>query len=147
VSGAGSEAATGSYGAPLAYCYPATECRDETLVGLFCRGHAPVTGPYSIGSDHWPGVSKVLEECGELGQVLGKLLALNGATAHWDGSDLRLRLVEEVADVYAALDFLCEANGLDRLFIDGRVQAKRALFRRWHQEQGATAKGRRSDDA
>lgn len=31
-------------------------------------------GPFSIGSTTWPGVSRVLEELGELGQVLGKLI-------------------------------------------------------------------------
>jgi hypothetical protein len=34
--------------------------------------------PFAIGSDAWPGTSKLLEEQGELVQVLGKLMATGG---------------------------------------------------------------------
>jgi len=38
------------------------------------------SGDFSIGSAVWPGVSKVIEEMGELQQVLGKLIAVAGDT-------------------------------------------------------------------
>ena len=72
------------------------------------------TGPYSIGSDHWPGMAKALEETGGFAQVCGKIMAANGAELHWDGSNLRQRLVEELADVEAAIAFLLGANGIGR---------------------------------
>jgi hypothetical protein len=46
-------------------------------------------GPYSIGSTVWPGLSKLVEEMGEVGQVVGKLIATGGDPAHRDGTDLR----------------------------------------------------------
>lgn len=92
-------------------------------------------GPYSIGSNHWPGVSKLIEEAGEVHQVLGKLIATGGKSAHWDGSDLRERLQEELGDLMAACIFVMEANSLDEKTIKSRSADKLALFHRWHVEQ------------
>src|SRR5580692_6487701 len=90
------------------------------------------SGDFSIGSKVWPGTSKVIEEMGELQQVLGKLMATAGDTQHWDG-DLRKRLVEEIGDVTAALLFFQEENLEDvALDIIDRVQKKLVLFRQWH---------------
>jgi hypothetical protein len=74
------------------------EIRDR--IGSLING----SGDFSIGSKVWPGASKVIEEIGELMQVLGKLIAVAGDTKHWDG-DLRPRLVEEMGDLTAALMF------------------------------------------
>lgn len=93
-------------------------------------------GPYSIGSDHCPGLSKLAEEAGEVGQVVGKIIGAGGLGIHFDGSDLRVRLTEEVADVVAAAEFVIEANGLDREAFRARVEAKLARFRGWHTDQG-----------
>lgn len=93
--------------------------------------------PYAIGSDHWPGVSKLIEELGELEQVLGKLIATGGETAHWDGSDLRRRFVEEIGDVLAACRFFAHEN-LDpeeNIAISSRQRQKERTFRQWHAEQ------------
>lgn len=89
-------------------------------------------GPYSIGSDLWPGLSKLVEECGEVVQVVGKLIATGGDASHWDGTDLRERLTEELADLMAAVVFVSEANGLP---MADRAGAKLELFRKRHQEQ------------
>lgn len=35
-------------------------------------------GPYSIGQGHWPGLARLIEELGELQQVLGKIMACGG---------------------------------------------------------------------
>lgn len=94
-------------------------------------------GAYSIGSDLWPGTSKLIEEMGELGQVLGKLIALNGGTDHWDGTDLAERLDEEIADVLAAIGFFVTVNGLSWADINLRADDKKALFHRWQTEQEA----------
>lgn len=93
-------------------------------------------GPYSIGSDRWPGLAKVAEECGEVIQVAGKIIAANGESAHWDGSDLRRRLEDEIADLRAAADFLILRNGLDEDRIRHRAGDKLVLFEGWHREHG-----------
>lgn len=108
------------------------------------EGLSEAAGPYSIGSDHWPGLSKVVEEMGELGQVLGKLIALNGATEHWDGTDLRERLHEEIADLSAALAFFEQHNSLNSEVISERTVRKNALFQAWHAEQSRTMAALRS---
>lgn len=93
-----------------------------------------IAGPFSIGSDCWPGLAKVVEECGELMQVLGKLIATNGETVHYDGSDLRERVMEELADLDAAMIFFTVYNGLDHLGMEKRSEQKLDLFTQWHTE-------------
>jgi NTP pyrophosphatase (non-canonical NTP hydrolase) len=90
-------------------------------------------GPYSIGSDVWPGLSKLIEECGEVIQVAGKLLGANGDPNHWDGSDLRLRLQEELADLTAAIQFVEHRNDLDGGVIWDRTHSKLRKFDTWHE--------------
>jgi NTP pyrophosphatase (non-canonical NTP hydrolase) len=99
---------------------------------------ATAAGPYSIGSDHWPGLSKLIEECGEVIQVAGKIIATNGETAHWDGTDLRERLQDELGDLVAAVAFVGERNHLDQDRVLARVDEKSDLFDRWHVEQGGS---------
>lgn len=89
-------------------------------------------GPFSIGSTIWPGLSKLIEEAGEVVQVAGKLLGTGGAFDHWDGTNLKVRLEEEMADVIAACYFVQEACGLDVEFIRERVIKKLIRFREWH---------------
>lgn len=98
-------------------------------------------GPYSIGSDHWPGLGKVIEECGEVIQAAGKIIAANGDGLHWDGSDLRRRLEDELADAQAAIGFAVDMNGLDSGRMLDRAAGKLAMFRQWHREHSdGTAK-------
>ncbi|UWP87776.1 hypothetical protein [Dactylosporangium fulvum] len=87
---------------------------------------------FSIGSEVWPGLAKVVEEAGELLQVAGKLVAVGGRTGHYDGSDLRERLAEECGDLLAAVTFFAEENGLGAA-VQERARQKGALFRRWHE--------------
>jgi hypothetical protein len=88
---------------------------------------------FALGSAVWPGTSKLIEEQGELIQVLGKLMALGGSTDHWSG-DLRKMLVEELADVQAAIVFFEEWNLTpdEAAAVTARIREKRALFAKWH---------------
>lgn len=88
--------------------------------------------PFSIGSDVWPGLSKLIEECGEVLQVGGKLMGTGGAVQHWDGTNLRERLQDELGDAIAAIDFIVAHNDLDAGVIALRAEHKRGLFERWH---------------
>lgn len=92
--------------------------------------------PYGIGSDHWPGVGKVIEESGELGLVFGKLFGSGGNLAHWSG-DLGQMMQDEIADLRAALEFMTEANAPLRTedairYMERRYLWKFALFSSWH---------------
>ena len=94
-------------------------------------------GPYSIGSDTWPGLSKLIEEAGEVLQLGGKLLGTGGNSEHWDGSDLRERMLSELADLDAAMIFFLASNyGEDDsdLEFKERRRQKLLLFERWHKE-------------
>lgn len=105
---------------------------------LFCGGvvqaHSwePLSqGEFSIGGDVWPGLSKLIEEAGEMLQVCGKLLGTRGSSLHFDGSNQRLKLQEELADTAAAIIFVSEENDLDEDWIQKRVEEKLALYREW----------------
>jgi hypothetical protein len=95
-------------------------------------GEPGYVGDYAIGSEVWPGVSKLIEEMGELQQVLGKLIAIAGATVHWSG-DLRTMLVEELGDVSAAVRFFATQNltADELLAVLARSEKKLARFREW----------------
>jgi len=93
-----------------------------------------VSKMFAIGSNIWPGLSKITEEAGEVLQVIGKLLGTGGEIMHWDGSNLLERLIEEVGDVLAACDFVISVNNIDINLIEKRREEKLALFFKWHNE-------------
>lgn len=93
------------------------------------------SGDFSIGSNVWPGVSKLIEEAGELLQVLGKLMATGGELDHWDGTNLRTRIEDELADVYAAIKFVIDHSEIDEEYVLARADKKVRLFNKWHEEQ------------
>lgn len=105
------------------------------------------TGDYSIGSRKWPGLAKVMEECGEVIQIAGKIIAADGRDLHWDmtadadapWSPLASRLTDEIADTTAAILFLIETNQLNADRINLRANAKLAQFRKWHATNRDTA--------
>lgn len=92
---------------------------------------------FKIGASVWPGLSKLIEEAGEIGQVAGKLIATDGHEKHWDGTNLRERIQDELADMLAACSFVIEKNGLDAGAIHNRTAKKLALFKQWHNEQAS----------
>ena len=88
---------------------------------------------FAIGDKRWPGVSKLVEELGELQQVCGKLMGSRGSTKHWSG-DLYRMIHEEAGDVMAALGFLIKVGVLDGGLISTRMEEKLQVFLRWHRE-------------
>jgi NTP pyrophosphatase (non-canonical NTP hydrolase) len=87
--------------------------------------------PYCIGSDEWNGLSKLIEECGEVLQVAGKIIGAEGETLHWDGTDLRERLTKEMGDLIAAVEYVTVKNELDIAAMRAQADSKLTLFRRW----------------
>lgn len=65
--------------------------------------------PFGMKTEVCPGLAKLMEEMGELQQVLGKLLQTGGNLEHWQGN-LWGPLVDEMGDVRAALDFFEKYN-------------------------------------
>lgn len=108
------------------------------------------SGDFSIGGELWPGLSKLLEETGEtneqlaefilmrtlgrLAQAGGKLIGSHGEVNHWDGSNLKERLEDELADLAAAAAFFIRVNRLDIARMLARTNAKQRLFSQWAEE-------------
>ena len=91
------------------------------------------SGDFSIGGTVWPGLSKLIEECGEVLQVGGKLMGSEGRTDHWSG-DLNQMLVEELGDLRAAITFFTEANAIDSASVACRHRDKLIQFWEWHRD-------------
>lgn len=82
------------------------------------------------------GYAKLIEECGELLQVLGKRLAYYHTEQHPDrGPPLHARMEDEIGDVMGACRFVIETNSLDATAIEHRAQSKLGIFRLWHAEK------------
>ena len=88
---------------------------------------------FGVGSPVWPGVGKLVEEAGEALEVAGKLVSNGGHRTHYDGRDLRQKLIEELADLAAAIDYLAAANHLGPE-LDQRRRLKLQQFWAWHRE-------------
>ena len=93
---------------------------------------------FAIGDEEWPGVSKVLEEKDELGVELGKLMGTRGDTNHWSG-DLRPKIVDETADLFAALTFFSVHNFTDEEweYMNNRILSKLETYDKWQEENPA----------
>lgn len=65
-------------------------------------------------------------------------MGTGGLPNHWDGTDLRERLLEEMADVAAAIDFVLIHNfahdPVNMARFNERAAMKLQLFRKWHTE-------------
>lgn len=91
------------------------------------------SGDFMIGGNLWPGLSKLIEECGEVVQVSGKLMGSAGDTNHWSGN-IRQMLVEELGDLSAAQKFFEEHNltEIEQRAVAARAAKKYAQFEQWH---------------
>ena len=92
---------------------------------------------FSFGSTKWPGIAKLNEECGEVTTVVGKMMNLVDIDNldHWDGTNLRDEITNEIGDVLAAIAFVLNHCSLDAETIERRKAKKLELFERWHVEQ------------
>jgi NTP pyrophosphatase (non-canonical NTP hydrolase) len=83
------------------------------------------------------GLTKLMEECGELTQVAAKMIAFPNDNHPDGGPPLRQRLEEEIADVCAAVAFVADILKLDANRIMTRGDQKRAMFEEWHKDPNA----------
>lgn len=87
------------------------------------------------------GMAKLTEECGEVQQIVGKLIQYPhlqswGVELHPDGTHLLTELTNELADVRAAAEFVSERLALSKSAIEARARRKLELFRQWDRERG-----------
>jgi NTP pyrophosphatase (non-canonical NTP hydrolase) len=81
---------------------------------------------------HNKGLTKLIEECGELVQIAAKKAAYMDTDEHPDGKgSLKERLENELSDVIAAIAFVDMKLKLDRVRIDARAEQKLVLFEQW----------------
>lgn len=90
---------------------------------------------FALGSTCWPGLAKLAEEAGEVGQVCGKLIAVGGAPTHHDGTDLVGALHDELGDLLAAVEFMAEQGLIREEVLLRRAETKLARLRGWHAAQ------------
>ena len=83
---------------------------------------------------HAAGLTKLMEECGELIQVCAKKSAYFDVDIHPDGNSLTAKMEEELADVFAAGAFVMGKFKLDEKKIEQRIIMKLARFRTWDRE-------------
>lgn len=82
---------------------------------------------------HGDGLTKLMEECGELTQIAAKKLSFMHTDTHPDGKgSMSKRLEEEIGDVIAASVLVAENLGLNNQAIEDRIIMKLDLFRKWH---------------
>ena len=104
-------------------------------------------GPYSIGSDTWPGLSRLAADAAQVVRVACTIMGNCGDTepeAETDG--LRESLQEELGDLRAAIDYVIGKNALDWDAVNRRRDRKRSLYERGADE-GRLVSGDRDQHA
>lgn len=81
------------------------------------------------------GLTKLVEECGELTQIAAKKMTRMDTDEHWDNQGPMLqRLEDELADVVAAGTFVVQKFNLNTDRMKRRSALKLALFQKWDSE-------------
>lgn len=91
--------------------------------------------PFAIGSKVWPGLGMLVKTAGALSLEAGKLMSTGGLTYHWDGSNVKERIEEELGNMLAAIGFFLFANpSLNIEEIERRRLNMLDTFKRWQTE-------------
>lgn len=80
------------------------------------------------------GLTKLIEECGELIQVAAKKQAYFDTDKHPDGTNLTYRLEEEISHVLAAITFVINKLELDSSIVTHLKNKKLELYQAWDKE-------------
>jgi len=102
----------------------------------------PSAVPFQFASPCWPGLAKLTEECGEVVQVCAKVIGTGGAMVLRDGQMIeRSRVIDELADLMAALHFVVNLNLSpgEFCYYEDRMYAKVRLFETWRHDDAADA--------
>ena len=102
--------------------------------------------PYGIGSDMWPGLSRLAADAAEVAKVARAIISTGNDTDQ-DAAVQRASLQEELGDLRAAIDYVIGKNALDWAAVNSRRDRKRSLYERGIDEDQPPSTGQRDDDA
>jgi hypothetical protein len=88
-------------------------------------------GPYSIGSDTWPGLATLAADAAQVVEVVSAITG-NGDDTGPDAARLRESLQDQLGDLRAAIDYVIGKNALDWNAINRRRDRKRSRYERDH---------------
>ena len=80
------------------------------------------------------GLTKIVEECGELTQICAKKIAYMEKDFHPDGQFMRGEIEKEIADVLASIEFVVAKWNLNREDISNRMMEKLRRYNEWERE-------------
>ena len=86
-------------------------------------------GPYSIGSDTWPGLARLAADAAQVVRVACAIIGTGNDTQD-DVACLRESLQEELGDLRAAIDYVIGKNALDWDAVNKRRDRRRSLYER-----------------
>ena len=110
----------------------------HSVAGPPPRGAQSGPTPFQFACPRWPGLAKLAEECGEVVQVIGKIIGTGGTMTFRDGQTIdRSRLVEGIADLEAILGFVAEHafTEAEKAASVRRQIQNAARFERWRTEE------------
>ncbi|HRO59859.1 MAG TPA: hypothetical protein PKZ27_02905 [Rhodocyclaceae bacterium] len=85
-------------------------------------------------------LAMLAEECGEVVQIVGKILRHGYGSCHPDNPHLpnRRMLEKEAGDLYAVLELMLSEGDIHSCAISDHTMAKQNAFEKWtHHQQGA----------
>ena len=85
--------------------------------------------PYGIGSDTWPGLSRLAAEAAQVVRVACTIIG-TGNDTHQDAAVQRESLQQELGDLRAAIDYVIGKNALDWGAVNKRRDRKRSQYER-----------------
>ena len=102
--------------------------------------------PYGIGSDTWPGLSRLAADAAQVARAAAAIISTGNDTAQ-DAAVQRENLQEQLGDLRAAIDYVIGKNALDWAAVNRRRDRKRSLYERGIDEDQPPSPGQRDDDA
>lgn len=102
--------------------------------------------PYGIGSDTWPGLSRLAADAAQVVRVACTIIS-TGNDTHQDAAVQRESLQDELGDLRAAIDYVIGKNALDWAAVNKRRDRKRSLYERGIDEDQPPARGQHDQDA
>jgi hypothetical protein len=85
--------------------------------------------PYGIGSDTWPGLSRLAADAAQVVRVACTIIG-TGNDTHQDAAVQRESLQEQLGDLRAAIDYVIGKNALDWGAVNKRRDRKRTQYER-----------------
>jgi hypothetical protein len=102
--------------------------------------------PYGIGSDTWPGMSRLAADAARVASVARAIISTGNDTDQ-DEAAQRESLQEQLGDLRAAIDYVIGKNALDWAAVNKRRDRKRSLYERGIDEDQPPSPGQHDDDA